>query len=473
MKTKLLLSVVISAVLLIVPCAFARAGQAPDTHVAKFQNALEQDGFDVTEGAVVPWNPAAEWCANTPGVDSALYFNIETYIQVKVPASAQVPDQLSGQFHLDPQEAVVVIGLTPPPAKYFSITPYLWSRVYPDGSRKPVPATAGDSVNVATVRTIGPTPFNAPVALIFTPDQTTDALVRAALRRAGYPAEIINTVVFPASLLKLGYGETSDLLTIAMRNAIWEVPAAGSDYVNRPPLRVFRVTPRTLSTASPFPAPPLRVRGTGKTEMDLMNKLDQLRENIIEANAGMEAADIQTMPMCNEGYDLIQRGIVWCGDSRDAFYVGAGLPDYDPINRIRLADGEFLMIYGVNHVATGKATYMNTNIYASETAKLTLGAIDDRDFTGKGTATPFLQAGDPDADLMYAYKVSRNCGTPHEPNCLELSPPKGCTRLTLDSSTLLGVFTRSYLEPATKIGPAMPEILYDRVIKFSPRALQP
>jgi len=469
MRTKIILAVIMFAVLSMAPCAFARAGQAPDTQVEKFRNALEQDGFDVTEGAVVPWNPAAEWCANTPGVESALYFNIETYIQVKVPESAQEPDQLSGQFHLDPREAVVLIGLTPPPAKYFSITPYLWSRVYPDGSRKPVPATLGDSVNVATVNTVGPTPFNAPVALIFTPDRTTDALVRAALRRAGYPANIINTVVFPALMLKLGYGETTDLLMIAMRNAIWEVSTAGSDYVNNPPLKVFRVTPRTLSAASPFPAPPLRVRGTGKTEMDLMNKLAELRKNIVEANTGMAAADIETMPMCYEGYDLIQRGIVWCGDSRDAFYVGAGLPDYDPINRIRLADGEFLMIYGVNHVATGKATYMNTNIYASETAKLSLGAIDDRDFTGKGTATPYLPAGDPDADLMYAYKVSRDCGNPHEPNCLELSTPEGCTRLTLDASTLLGVFTRSYLEPATKVGPAMPEMLYDRVLKFSPR----
>jgi hypothetical protein len=112
MRTKIILAVIMFAVLSMAPCAFARAGQAPDTQVDKFRNALEQDGFDVTEGAVVPWNPAAEWCANTPGVESALYFNIETYIQVKVPASAQEPDQLSGQFHLDPREAVVLIGLT-------------------------------------------------------------------------------------------------------------------------------------------------------------------------------------------------------------------------------------------------------------------------------------------------------------------------------------------------------------------------
>jgi hypothetical protein len=74
--------------------------------------------------------------------------------------------------------------------------------------------------------------------------------------------------------------------------------------------------------------------------------------------------------------------------------------------------------------------------------------------------------GDPAADLMYAYKISRNCGG--EANCLQLSVPAGCTRLTLDAGTLLGVFTRIYLEPATRIGPAMPEMLYDRILKFSP-----
>jgi len=458
--------ILFTSILFLAPCAFSQRAGLGGGDLAGFRDALTQDGFDVTTGSVVPWNLAAAWCANTPGVDSALYFNIEPYIQVQVPASAQEPNQLSGQFQLDPREAVVLIGLTPPPEKYFSITPYLWSRVYPDGSRKQVIATLGDSVNVATVETVGPTPFNAPVALIFTPDRTTEARVRAALRRAGYPAAIINTVVFPASMLNLGRGESADLLAIAMRNAIWTDPAAGSDYVNNPPLSVFRVTPRTQAIPNSFPAPPLRVRGTGRTEMDLANKLGAVRQGIVAANPGLHAVDITLIPMCYEGYDLIQRGLEWCGDSRDAFYVGAGIPEYDTINRITLADGEFLMVYGPNHVATGKATYMNTNIYASETAKLTLGAFDDRKFTGKGTATPYLPAGDPDADVMYAYKISRSCGG--EANCLQLTVPEGCTRLTLDDNTLLGVFTRIYLEPKTRIGPAMPEMLYDRVLKFSP-----
>ncbi len=68
---------------------------------------------------------------------------------------------------------------------------------------------------------------------------------------------------------------------------------------------------------------------------------------------------------------------------------------------------------------------------------------------------------------MYAYKISRSCAS--ATNCLQLFVPNDCKRLTLDSNTALGVFTRIYLEPATKVGPALPEMLYDRIIKFSPQ----
>jgi len=38
---------------------------------------------------------------------------------------------------------------------------------------------------------------------------------------------------------------------------------------------------------------------------------------------------------------------------------------------------------------------------------------------------------------------------------------------------VFGLIFRMYLEPATSVGPAMPEILYDRVIKFSPIPASP
>ena len=260
-----------------------------------------------------------------------------------------------------------------------------------------------------------------------------------------------------------------------MRIGKWEHPDAGISYMENvsETLNVFRVTPGTPGIANPFPVPPLRVRGTGQTEMDLMNKLDQLRQGIIDNNPAMEATDIQSKPNWYEGYDYIQRGINPGGDSRDAIFLSAGwLPEYESNEWTTLTDDEFLMVYGPNHVATGKATYMSVNVYESETAKLSIGQVFDDDLAA--TALAYLPSGDPTADLFYAYKISRNCGD--EPNCLQLSADDynngnpDSVDIINESELVFGLIFRMYLEPATKVGPVMPEILYDRVIKFSPHA---
>jgi hypothetical protein len=447
------------------PCAFSQPSGRDDRALAAFQNALKQDGFDVNTGATTVFNPVEAWCAGTPipGYDHALYANNQPYLQLLVSKSAKDPG-LTGNFQLGPQEAIVLVGLTPPPEKYFGFHAFLKTKVNPDGTKQPLWATLGDTVNNATVKTIGPTPFNSPVALIFTPDQGTDARVRAALQRAGYPAAIINTVVFPASMLNLGHGDTADELFVAMRNAIWEKETDGDAYIRNPPLHLFRVTPRTETIATPFPVPRLRVRGTGQTEMDLMNKLGLLRHGIIAANP-LYPKDLTTQVVVYEGYDYIQRGVDPLGDSRDPLWLAAGyVPEFGSTDEITLADDEFLMVYGTNHVATGKATYHSVTFYSSRQGKVPIGGVDDRNFSG--TATPYLPPGDPAGTLMYAYKISRNCG--NQPNCVTLAI-HGCPRLTIGPNTVLGLFVRMYLEPATKVGPAMPEILYDRVIKFSPR----
>lgn len=473
MKANKLLCIVI-ALLVMVPGVFAQPANLDpldSKHLSRLKTALEQNGFDLSYGRAEAWNATAEWCEGK--VDTAQGFNNEPYLQVLVPKSAQEPGYpaSTGEFRLRQDEAIVLIGLTPPPVKYFSYTPYLSTRMYPDGSRY-ILASLGDQLNNAVIKSIGNSPFNTPVALIFTPDQGTDARIRQALRRAGYPEAIINTIVFPASMLKLGHNDTADVLKIVTRTAVWEDTTAATAYINNPPLKVLRVTPRVQAAAKPFPTPPLRIRGTGQTEMDLTNKLNELRQRIIDAHPGLHATDIQSIPMCYEGYDLIQRGN-WCGDSRDAFYIGAGYLGYatsDPASTdLTLGDDEFLIVYGVNHVATGKATYMNLNFYADKQAAVFIGSLSDNKFPA---AAPGYLPGDPAADALFAYKVSRHCNE-GEDHCLPLAPPEGCTRLKLGESTVLTVFDRIYLEPATRVGPALPEILYDRVIKFSPRAPQP
>lgn len=440
-----------------------------------FERALTQDDFYVTPGAVEIWNMAADWCASKSD-QHAWYTNNAPYLRLMVPVSAQ-DSTLIQDFKLDGDEAIVLIGVTPPPAKYFGFYAWIATRLYPDGAKRPVATSVVDPVNHATIKTTGPTAFDRPVALIFTADRGTDARVRAALRRAGYPDDIVNTVVYPASTLSLGHGEDTDVLRIGLRIAIWldGQEDAGNSYMANAPqsLHLFRVTPSTPVLAGdldPFPMPPLRIRGTGRSELYLWNKLTELRKNILAANPGMHATDIPvTLPVGYEGIDDMQRGIYTGGDARDAFCLNGGyLPEFGSDYQFTLADDEFLMVYGANHVATGKATYMSINVYtgAVEDGKLSIGTVDDAKLSG--TATRFFDyPTDPASDVMYAYKISRRCGR-DEPKCLELSSP--CDRLTLGPKTVLGVMFRLYMEPATKSGAVMPEVLYDRIVKFSPRA---
>lgn len=452
------------------PCAFSQPPGQDARALTAFQDALKQDGFDVNQGIAFRINLVDAWCSGTiPSwipFNHALYSNSQPYLAPAVPKSSSEPQNLSPLFRLGHDEAIVIVGQTPPPERYFGFYAFLRTRVGLDGTRQPLWATLGDAVNNATVKTTGSTPFNSPIALIFTPDQGTDARIRKALGRGGYPAAIINTVVFPTPMLNLGHGDDSDEFIIAVRNSMWQNQANGDAYIQNPPLNVFRVTPRVQATANPFPVPRLRVRGTGQTEMALMKQLGLLRQRIIAAKSPLYHKDVAVQTTVYEGYDYMQRGVDPWGDSRDSLYLTAGyVPEFDSTEVITLADDEFLMVYGVNHVATGKASYHSFNFYSSMEGKVPIGAVEDPAFPG--SATPYLADDPAAAELMYAFKVSRNCG--QEPNCLTLAI-NNCSKVTIGPNTVLGMFFRMYLEPATKVGAAMSEVLYDRVIKFSPRA---
>ena len=479
MKAKILLLIIMSTLLLLVLGASTQGARGDiDARLATFQTRLDQEGFDVTTGLARVFNPLGDWCADK--IQDAQCVNSGLYLILEVPESATAGAQNVTRFKIRHDEAIVLIGRTPPPARYFGFHTFIATRFYPEDKEKTVVMSVlGDTVNNATIKTTGPTPFDSPILLIFTPDQGTDAAIRSALRRTGYPEAIINTYVLPASMLNLGDGDTADEFQINLRTALFEVPIDGDRYIMDAPanLHILRVTPHTPAIADPFPMPRLRVRGTGESEMRLMNKLGQLRSSIIAANPGLYATDYLTSSEASapEDYDFLQREKWAAGSSRDGFFLSAGwmMPISYENDVLMLADDEFLMVYGVNHVATHKASYMNITVYA--TGREENGSIEGEanayvggvyDDILPGTATAYLPVGDPDAELMYAYKVSRKCGK-EESNCLPLSAP--CPRLTLDSNTVLGLYFRMYLEPATKVGPAMAEILYDRVLKFSPR----
>jgi hypothetical protein len=471
----------VAALILCTSLAFSQQAAQHQGSIAKFTASLKSVGLGWVEGSLVQLDPAQLCCEGK--IPWGMYFNkVTPYIAVKIPPiQAALP-----VFQLRPDEAVVVIGVTPPEAKYFSYQLYLGERTYPTdvvgffSPHRLLLASVGDAVNVRTIKTIGPDPFNRRVVFIFTPDRDTDARVRAALRSAGYPDAIINTVVVPAPMLDLGLDPTkNDLLLIIHRMAMFADPdGAGKEYVGaftgkQPPLRAFRITPTRSDSPRPYRTPALRIRGTGRTEMDLTPSLDQLRQSILASYSGYNATEYVTRPIAYDGFDYIQRGANALGDTRDALYLGAGgLPEFDVNDPVTLREDEFLIAYGLKHVATGKAIYTNINVYASD-PQLPMGSVFYDKFEGSADAYS------PGADLLYAYKIKRHCDG--EPYCLELTPPlyqpctpwcstwPNCPAFTLGDSTKLGVIWRNYVEPHTNVGAAFTEIVYDRLIKFSLR----
>jgi hypothetical protein len=154
-----------------------------------------------------------------------------------------------------------------------------------------------------------------------------------------------------------------------------------------------------------------------------VDDLEELRAAILNKYSGLSATEVPTSIWALEGNDAIQRGIDVYGTTNDACYlwtanqtVSSTTPSFNNISQyygfsrnppVTLGNdtNEFIIVYGVNHVATGKATYSNfatceTDVWNG------IGAITDADFNG--TAEAYLP-GNPNAKYLYVYKVARNC----------------------------------------------------------------
>ncbi len=85
---------------------------------------------------------------------------------------------------------------------------------------------------------------------------------------------------------------------------------------------------------------------------------------------------------------------------------------------------EYVLVSGVHHQKSGKATCASVSAYlepSQETARgreIGLGTVLDRDFGG--SARSYLP-GDPEADSLYVLELARSCGA--EPYCLEIKAP--------------------------------------------------
>lgn len=441
-----------------------------------FRDALGAGGFTVQEGKLEVFNIIDMY--NAGYIPSCYGNNAQApYMVYKLPESPgqTAPNTMSdaplkpenkglwGDYRLRRDEAIVYIGPTPPECSYFSYRSYLGLRYFPDeGRARRVFASLGDTVNNMTIKTAA-TPggepgdaFGSTTVIITAADKGIEQRVRDALQSAGYSMNIVNTDVIPQQLVRMGLEEEADTFVFIHRIAFFQDEQAGEDYMSAAQGTVLRLTPQEVDQPQPFEVPGLRVRGTGDTsELDLMGDLEELRRAILEKHGELQATELETSIWLLEGYDAIQRGIDVLGENRDTSYLWT--------DQFRLGDDpqEFLIVYGVNHAALGKATYNNVSVYGFD-IKNGVAGVDNTKL--EGTAEEYLPD-NPNAEYLYVWKIARSADG--NPRCLEVPTGPGAYGIPLDAQCYVAF--RAYQEKETQVGPYWFELLYDRAIKFSPR----
>lgn len=442
--------------------SFAGHGEVTTQKIPIFRKLLEEEGFTVKEGSLGMVD-VVSWCC--AGILPSCFGNNGSfpYLMYMIPPGEgqAVGKSNPWTFQLRPDEAIVFIGKTPPPMSYFSYRSYLMTRYFPlEQTRKRLFLSLGDTLNNLTIKTKGiatENPFNKDIIIITTADRGIEKRILKCAQKAGYPKEIINLDIIPFSAVKLGFNSDSDEFAFLHRIALpkYGYEDAVNAYLKNPGGIVFRITPVNKETYDPYPMPKIRVRGTGVTEIDLMDDVEELREAILTKYPGLQANDLVSSVWLTEGFDALQRGINGLEENRDTTYLRT-----EPLFTLSEDPDDFVIVYGVNHEATGKATYANFTIYGTE---LLIGVASEHSRNFWGSAADYLPR-KTEANYLYAWKIARDCKG--EAHCTEV-PLGECPGLSVDKEMFI-VF-RAYLERETKVGPAYSEIVYDRAIKFSPQ----
>ncbi|MEV0985472.1 hypothetical protein [Streptomyces sp. NPDC049949] len=447
--------------------------------MAQFKRRLANSGYASQPGTEAVFDLNRRYCEGA--VFSAMWPNPQSpYLVTGMP---EVPGQAPNTnppatWRLRQDEAIVMIGVTPPPEEYFSFDlttvrgslqtgPVVWTSV-------------GDPVNNKTVRTTGPTPYGQPFALVVTGNQRTRAEVNEMLAASGLGGGT-NGMTIPPAMFRLGLDEGSDEFLLGVRTIAPEpgFEKALDDYRAAPPLKVFRVRPGSGSAdetkpvypPDPLPVPPLRVSGTGATELNLNPTLQKLRRRIVDAHPGFEARDVVLERGFEESYPGFQANLVT--DSPIPGVAALSNDADDPLSpNFSLPDGSFVVAYGTNHVATQQASYSSLSLYADATAAVSLAAKGNREL--EGSARDFI-SDQPNADKFYAWSFSRAGGNgPSGPHVTTLPSTSTdfCaqydTDRPVDMSTLRAV-ARAYMQPATLTRPALSSLLLDRLLVFTPK----
>jgi hypothetical protein len=428
-----------------------------------FVAAVSADGFAVGEGKFKLLD-LSDCCAqgkscsgNNPSSPYAAYYLPRAPGQSVANANEDA-NGLANTYLLREDEAVVWLGETPPKASYFGFTDYLMSRDDGTGQRIPVFASLAETLNIGVIGVEGPadgTKFGRRTMIIHTADAGTAERVRKAAIAAGVADVAINIAPIDATNTKLGIQATDDALGVLFRVALFDDAAAGQTWLDAPPAKVWRLTPSAPpATPAPYGKATPRPKDTQTDENPMYAAAAaELEQAIITTHSATHTATIETISEGTPDPYACIAGLKSCaGDNRDTIYPATGVFLWLPkVN-------DFIVVHGVDHSQTGKATYANASVYALQHL---VGVASVSSKTWKGSAAKYLP-NHPLADKLFAYKIARACNG--EAFCLEV-PDAACPN-GIAPGALASIAFRAYLEPSTNTATNPVLIVPNGVLRF-------
>lgn len=192
-------------------------------------------------------------------------------------------------FNFGRDEAMVVIGKTPPECIYFSYRSYLYSRLFdfpPPGTRLKINASLGDTKSLYTMREDLPldSMYQRKFALIMAADSLVAMHVKhtiLAVTPEIHAADIYFDII-PHEMYRFGNDPQGDWGNFLHRVSLFSDTAAQNSYMNNPTLEIMRLTPVHPRPPVFFELPPFKARTCGTTEFSLVPDLELLEEKIYD-----------------------------------------------------------------------------------------------------------------------------------------------------------------------------------------------
>jgi hypothetical protein len=408
----------------------------------------------------------------------------------------------NASYRLDKREAIVILGLLPPPARYFGLQTYLLSspgkwkknsdqylfvRDYlpallntffttlpKNPERLELFADLSDPINNVVIENGSNDVWDQVRYFVITPDRTMEGAVRQALAHLGIPDNTVFTQRIPSKLgktnLKIGLDEKSDDFMTVIRYAMPEDEIRAWVWREELPLVVLRIRdirPPHGPQAYPWAAFESRY-GTTPPETALAPDLITLAKAVCSRwgqPCDLEGADfdkrvpqllnMQLPPLLLTGPECGKVGMNCLAPNEDAAYFMS--------KKLPLPDDRVYALVGALGTQTKNATYVGLGLNSSRT-QLGFHNIDDDKLVGTANAYDvpnhelfFLQYFARDCERFKALTEGSNCFSIDGllPRCYDTEDPE-CAMLALS--------VRNYLLPNSQQGPAPELTLSPRLI---------